>query len=328
MMMADAVVQWTDEVDDVLRGDVTAALAYVTPAGGAVVTAVAPCGLGDRALGVVSFSTSLGFGRKLERIVRDPHAALAFHSREHGFSTSSLFVLMQGRAVVDLAPVEQRLDAFVPQATRYLGELKRGPIWDRLLHEYYRERVFVDVTVQRIVVWSNLNSSGAPSTIGAPLAARAEPQRPPSNGVRPRVDVGKAARHVAALPHRVLAYKGADGLPVIVPIEFAGHDERGLRLVHVGELLPPGGRRAGILAHAYRPQLIGIGTRVFTGWLDVDEDGSATYAPHTSRGFVAPPRKNLLLVTNGLMAKYGVHKARRTGLVERLTEAGARSGSS
>ena len=73
-----------------------------------------------------------------------------------------------------------------------------------------------------------------------------------------------------------------------------------------------------MLAHAYRPQLIGLATRVFTGWLDVADDGTAVYAPHTTKGFVAPPRKNLLLVSNGLMAKYGLRQARRSGLVERL----------
>ena len=70
-------VCWPDEADDVIRGDITAAGAYTTPAGGAVVVAVAPCGIGQRDLGMVGFTTSLGFGRKLERIIRDPHVALA-----------------------------------------------------------------------------------------------------------------------------------------------------------------------------------------------------------------------------------------------------------
>ena len=37
-----ARVQWPDAIDEVIGGDLTAALAYVTPAGGAVATAVAP----------------------------------------------------------------------------------------------------------------------------------------------------------------------------------------------------------------------------------------------------------------------------------------------
>src|SRR4051812_27500078 len=39
---------WTDEVDDILSGDLVAALAYLTSAGGAVATPVCPLGLHDR----------------------------------------------------------------------------------------------------------------------------------------------------------------------------------------------------------------------------------------------------------------------------------------
>ena len=66
------MVSWPDDIDAILGGDLTAALAYVTPAGGAVVTAVAPIGLRDREQGTVTFTTSLGFGNKLERIKREP----------------------------------------------------------------------------------------------------------------------------------------------------------------------------------------------------------------------------------------------------------------
>ena len=42
------------------------------------------------------------------------------------------------------------------------------------------------------------------------------------------------------------------------------------------------------------------------------------YAPHTSKGFVAPPGKNTLLVLNGLLAKFGLWQARRHGMAEQL----------
>ena len=64
--------------------------------------------------------------------------------------------------------------------------------------------------------------------------------------------------------------------------------------------------------------MVGLATRTFTGWLDVARDGAALYAPHTSKGFVAPPRKKLLLVSNGLFAKYGLWQARRQGTAGRL----------
>jgi hypothetical protein len=41
-------VTWSDAADEIIDSDLTAAVAYVTSAGGAVVTAVAPIGLRDR----------------------------------------------------------------------------------------------------------------------------------------------------------------------------------------------------------------------------------------------------------------------------------------
>lgn len=312
-------VQWSAEADEVITGDITAALAYLTPAGGAVVTAVAPCGIARRDQGVIGFTTSLGFGKKLERIVADPHVALAYHAREHGFSARPGYVLAQGLASVDLTPERERLEALRPQVERYLGPVVEGPVWDRLLREYYQERVLVDIAVARVAAWPDLGASGEVTVTGAPWPGPPDPQQPPKNGTAPRVDVAKAAGRVAMLPHRVLAYRGADGFPVIVPVHLAGHGPRGLRLVAPAGLLPAGGRRAGLLAHAYRPQLIGLRTCVFTGWLEASGD-DVIYAPHTSKGFAAPPSKKLLLISNGLLAKAGLWRARRQGRAERLRQ--------
>src|SRR3954452_4075290 len=119
-------VSWNDEIEDVLTGDLTAALGYRTPAGGAVVIAVAPIGLHDRDKGTVGFTTSLGFSKKLDRIAKDPRVALAFHAREHGASSSPAYVLVQGRATVDAQPTPERKQQVVKQAERYLGDAPRG----------------------------------------------------------------------------------------------------------------------------------------------------------------------------------------------------------
>jgi hypothetical protein len=190
-------------------------------------------------------------------------------------------------------------------------------VWDRLLREYYQERVLVDISVTRVAAWPDLSASGEVEVTGAAWPGWPAPQQPPKNGTGPRVDVAKATERVAMLPHRVLAYRGADGFPVIVPVHVAGYDAHGLRLVAPAGLLPPGGRRAGLLAHAYRAHLVGLTSRVFTGWLEVGDNG-AVYAPHTSKGFVAPPMKKMLLVSNGVLAKYGLWRARRQGMAERL----------
>src|SRR3982751_6759525 len=125
---------WTDEVDEILTGDLVAALAYATPAGGAVSAPVCPLGLRDPDQGTVGFTTSTGCGRKLDRIAADNKVALAFHSRTHGGTDRPGFVLVQGEASVDTTRVS--LARAAAQAPLYLGPLATGWFWDRWLRAY------------------------------------------------------------------------------------------------------------------------------------------------------------------------------------------------
>src|SRR5271154_3528272 len=104
---------WSDVDEEIIGGDLTAALAYGTPAGGAVATPVAPVGLRDRDAGTVGFTTSLGFGRKLDRIKENPKVSLAYHAREHGFARQPRFVLVQGTASCDSKPDRALLEEVV-----------------------------------------------------------------------------------------------------------------------------------------------------------------------------------------------------------------------
>jgi hypothetical protein len=100
----------------------------------------------------------------------------------------------------------------------------------------------------------------------------------------------------------------------VAPVDVEREGPEGLRLA-AARPLPSGGRRAGLLGHSYRPRLIGLEARQYTGWLDVDEDGRGLYAPHSETGFRAPPNKTMLLFFNGLQAKRGVRQAQRTAQV-------------
>jgi Pyridoxamine 5'-phosphate oxidase len=308
-------VIWSDAEDAILGGDLAVALAYLTPAGGTVVAVVAPIGLRDRAAGQVTFTTSLGFGRKLERIRANPKVALAYHAREGGFATEPRFVLVQGTATFDTDPDRAFLEDVVGAAAEpFMGEPKRGRIfWDRWLREYYSERVLVTVTVDRLTSWPDLSCAGAPQVTGPPLAA--EPpasQKAPGKGTGPRIDTARAAGRLRKLPHVLAGVQGADGFPVVVPVEVGTDDARGMRLNARPGLLPLGARRAGLLGHRFNPKLIGLEARQHTGWLEVgDDSGAALYAPHTEAGFRAPAQKTLLLLGNGFLAKQGLRRARR-----------------
>ena len=311
MTSGEPALTWDDEIDAVLGGDLTVGLGYRTPAGGVVVQAVAPIGWRDRAAGSVGFTTSLGFSKKLERMARDPRVAMAFHARDHGSAGSPLYVLVQGRARIIAEPTPQQRERLRDQASRYLGPPAEGPFWDRWLREYYAVRVPVEVDADRIVVWPDLRCAGSPRVIGEPPpAADPEAQRPPKGGTGPRVDAARAGRRVRGTHHALLGFAGADGRPLVLPVTVGEADAGGLRLV-AATPLPPGGRRAGLLGHSYRPKLIGLEARQYTGWLEVGDDGRARYAPHTEKGYRAPPNKTLLLLFNGLLAKRGVRAARK-----------------
>ena len=298
-------VIWDDEVDAVLAGDLTAGLGYRTPAGGVVVQAVAPIGLRDREQGTLGFTTSLGFSKKLERIARDPRVAMAFHAREHGACRSDAYVLVQGTARVIEQPTAEQRQRIRELSTAQLGPPAEGPFWNRWLREYYRTRVPVEIAVERIAVWPDLRCAGARRVIGEPWPQE-EPdsQAPPKYGTGPRVDVALARRRLARTRHHLAGFAGADGRPVVVPVTIGAAGDDGLELT--SPLLVPGARRAGLLGHRYEPQLIGLETRQYTGWLD-----ATLYAPHTKTGYRAPANKTLLLLLNGLLAKRGVRAAAR-----------------
>lgn len=318
-------VEWDDDVDGVLGGDLTAALGYRTPAAGVVVMAIAPLGLRERAAGRVGFTTSLGLSKKLERIAHDPRVALAFHAREHGTSASSIYALVQGEARVVENPSGEEREQVLEHAISRLGPLRSGPFWRRWLREYYEVRVPVWVNAKRIVCWSDLGASGEAHVTGAALpTALPAPHAPPENGTDPRIGVDRAYARVRDNAHALLGFAGPDGYPVVLPVEATGAGADGIELVSSAHL-PPGARRAGLLAHTYRPQLIGLEARQYTGWLEVGEHERALYAPHTETGFKAPPNKTLLLLANGLVAKRGVRAARRAGA---LPKSGTGSGGS
>ncbi len=302
---------WTDDIDAVLAGDLTAALTYVTPAGGAVAVAVAPVGLRDRDEGWVAFTTSLGFGKKLERIERDGRVALAYHSRAHGTAVGDRYILVQGRAEIVPEPDAGFAEMIRRQATAALGPPLTGIFWDRWLREYYRVRVPVVVRAHRITTWPDLRAAGDPLVLGEPAVPPPVPQDPPAGGIRPRLDVVTIAEQFREHPHRLLSYRGSDGYPVTVPVGVGGVSADGIQLVASAGLIPDGGRRAGLLTHSFGPQLIGLSTRYHTGWLSSEQAGSVWYYPHTASGFSVPRQKALQMFFAGLMAKRGMRAAGR-----------------
>lgn len=303
-------VSWPDPVDEILTGDLVVAVGSPTPRGGVVLNSVAPIGLRDRAAGTVTFTTSLGFGRKLERIAADPRIAVAYHTRRHGRSRRRGVVLVQGVASVraDLSQAER--DQLAQQAAEHLGPIVTGRFWDWWLAVYYFDRVCVDVRIQRIVWWPTGSLADQPVVLGSALPEPPAPQAPPLDAATPRVSMRKLRRAVR-MPHLLVGYVQTDGLPCVVPVAATAVDDTAVVIGNQTRLLPAGGRRAGFLAHDFRPGIVGLSTATHTGWLAVD--GQARWTPHTRHSFTAPPNKTLLLLGNGAAARWGYRRALRNG---------------
>ncbi len=308
-------VQWDERIDEILNGDAAAAVAYLTPAKGVVITPMSPIGLRDRERGTLTVTTSLGLWKKVVRLRADPAIAVAFHAREHGHSTSSDYVLVQGRATVPDRPDRAWLESITPQWERFLGPRESG--WRaKLMDVYYWERIGIEMQIERILRWDNLACAGEPEVIGAPLPAEPPaPQKQPGNGTSPRVDSGKALAYGQRLPHALLGWRDADGLPMLVAARASSAGPAGVELEVAAADVPPGGRRAGFTAHAFSARMVGQEQRIYTGWMTSEGGGSATYAPHTLSGNKVPASRLAFDVGAGVVTRVGFRKARKSGVV-------------
>ena len=309
-------VTWDDDIDDIITGDAAVGFASVTPARGVVIMPMAPLGLRDREAGTVTITTSLGLPKKLLRLRQNPSVALAYHAREHGFSSSPLYVVLQGTAAVDPKPDREWLESITPEWERFLGPRKTG-VLGRMMDIYYWERVAIHIQVRRVLVYDG--TAAPPRVIGEDLpAADPAPQSPPTGGTGPRVDTKKVAAHLDRLPHSLLGWVGSDGLPMVSRIRADGADESGVRLTSPDGELPAGGRRAGLTSHSFKEHMVGQEQRVHTGWLEVDGE-EAIYAPHTKAGHALPGSSTVFAAGAGLGMRPGYKEARRRGLLDQTS---------
>lgn len=309
--------RWPLAVDEVLGGDQALALATVTPANGVVLAPVTNFAMRDPHSGTVGVNTSVGMWRKLQRMRRNPRVALAFHTRAHAFHDRPEYVLVQGEASFPWPPDR---DSWLDEMGRHnwerFGAQPRdlGPLWERWLSAYHW-RVNVRVAAKRVVVWRDLACGGEAVVHGAALTPAPAPQSPPAGGTGPRVDQRRAARRARRLPHVLLGWTGDDGFPVVVPVRVAGADERGMVLEPPAGLVPPGGRRAGLLAHWFARGTHGQNQRTHSGWLEAEAGGQAvSFAPHTEHGYRFPASHLAFRIAAGFGTRRGLRDGRRQGI--------------
>jgi hypothetical protein len=309
---------WPDAVDEILGGDQTVALAHMTPANGVVLTPVTNFALRDRVSGTVAVNSSVGMWRKLQRIQQNPRVAVAFHTRAHSLTARTEYVLVQGRATLpSLADPDAWMEAMGENWERYGGGPRDvGRLWDWWLRVYHW-RVNIEIAVERLIVWPDLACHGAPLVHGSPVPAEPpQSQRRPARGTGPRIAHARAGRRAARLPDVLLGWAGADGFPMVIPVEVVGSEAGGIVLGAAAGLVPGGERRAGLLAHWFSRYAVGQRQRKHTGWLAAKPAAERVlYAPHTESAYRLPPWRWAFYAGAGFVTRRGLRAGRRAGFL-------------
>jgi hypothetical protein len=318
---ASMIPPWSDPVEEILDGDHAVALAYATPAHGVVLAPVSNFGLHERWEGVVTFNTSVGAWKKLERIRRNPQVALAFHTRAHATHRRLEYVLVQGRAELQ-PPLADFPRSVLEHWERLEPWRDLGPLWLRWLR-IYALRVEVRIAIERIIIWPDLTCRGTPEVEGVPLPVAAPvSQAPPGKGTVPRINHTRAARRAKRLPDVLLGWIGSDGFPLVVPTAIGAVDDRGIQLELPQGIAPPGGRRAGLTSHWFSHGVVGQRQMIFTGWMESEPaDATVTYSPHTLAAYRMPSSRFIYRLAVGLLTRMRFREAQRKG--ESAGDAGA-----
>lgn len=303
---------WSERVEEILDGDHAVALAYATPARGVLLAPVSNFGLNDRKAGVVTVNSSVGAWKKLEQIRRNPQVTIVFHTRAHATHDRPEYVLVQGRASLQ-PPLADYPSSILEHWERIEPWRDLGPLWKRWLR-IYALRVEIQIAVERVIVWPDLECRGTPDVEGVALPVKTPPpQERPIKGTAPRVNQTRVARRAEKLPDVLLGWIATDGFPFVIPVGVGAADEHGIQLEPSSALVPPGSRRAGLTAHWFSHGVVGQRQMICTGWMEVESsDGVVTYSPHTLAAYRMPSSRFIYRLAVGLFTRMRYREARQS----------------
>jgi hypothetical protein len=82
------------------------------------------------------------------------------------------------------------------------------------------------------------------------------------------------------------------------------------------DIVPAGGRRAGLLAHEFARYTAGQNQRKHTGWLTAEPNQTrVTYSPHTEAGYHMPSSMTVYRLAAGAGTRRGLKGAKRAGFL-------------
>lgn len=234
---------WPDAVEQVLEHAITVEYTSLSRTGAPIMVPVCP--YLEPGARTVDVSTGLTYPAKAERARRNPKVCLLFADHVGSGLTDAPVVLVQGLATVRDADLQTNTDRYVRQALAKTPEMMKGlPGFLLRRLSFYFARIWIDVTPIEITWWTSIALDHEPGRWLAPAGTTAPPSDPPPAGRQPpawleppadwRPTAGKA---VANLNQRDLAWVGANGFPLSVPVAGVEQTADGFAL-SLGEHLP------------------------------------------------------------------------------------------
>ena len=259
------------EVWQVLDRSITVEYTSLTRAGAPVMVPVTPYVADDRT--TLDVATGLTYPAKAERARRNPKVSLLYSDPVGSGLVQPPVVLVQGLASVRDADLQANTDRYVRLTMAKVPAAYQGqPKFLLRTLDWYFARIWVQVTPLRVWWWDSKAMTSEPGQWAAAPETTAQPSDPappgkqPAAWLEPPVDWRRTASDaIPRLDQRSLAWVGADGFPLSVPITGLEQTSAGFRL-QLGRHLPgtPGGP-ACVTVHAHPEEFTGQENHTFLG---------------------------------------------------------------
>ena len=312
-------VSWPDHVDEILGGGPDGRARLCDPGGrrggdgGRPDRAARPRARHGRASPPRSGSPRSSTASGASRAWRSPTTRAST-----GSSSRPEYVLVQGRAEpVERAHARATASWCAGTPSSHLGEGRSGrvlgPLAARVLHG---ARSRCGCTWSGSPCGPTCDCAGrAASCYGLPEPA---PRRPIRSRRRRRAPAARG--HARARPSGCARRRtccSATSTPTATPRSWSGRaasprTSTGLELAAAPGVIPAGARRAGLLGHDYRPQLVGLTARQHTGWLEA-AGRRGLYAPALGDRLRGAAQQDAAAALQRAAGQEGVRKARRAG---------------
>jgi hypothetical protein len=234
---------WPKAVRQVLEHAITVEYTSLSRTGTPIMIPVSP--YVEPGARTVDVSTGLTYPAKAERARRNPKVCLLFADHVGSGLADAPVVLIQGLATVRDADLQANTDRYVRQALAKTPEMMKGlPRFALRRLTFYFARIWIEVTPTEIMWWTSRALDHEPGRWVAPAGTTAPPSdaapagRQPAAWLEPPADWQPTARKaVTNLDQRDLAWVGADGFPLSVPVAEVERTADGFAL-RLGDHLP------------------------------------------------------------------------------------------